>query len=64
MWAALGAYVAKMLALGIVIAVIPRDGLIDTRWLAAAVGGRPDRLARRTHALCLDKQDHVRLVPS
>lgn len=38
MWAALGAYVVKMLALYIVIAVVPRDGFIDTRWLAAAVG--------------------------
>jgi ATP synthase protein I len=38
MWAALGAYVAKMIALGIVVAVIPRDGWIDTRWLAGAVG--------------------------
>ncbi|MEO5835051.1 MAG: hypothetical protein ABIR83_17015 [Nakamurella sp.] len=37
MWAALGAYVIKMLALGIVIVVIPRDGLLDTRWLAGAV---------------------------
>lgn len=37
MLAALGVYVAKMLALGIVIAVLPRDGAFDTRWLAGAV---------------------------
>lgn len=37
MWAALGAYVVKMVALGVVVAVIPRDGLLDTRWLAGGV---------------------------
>lgn len=37
MLAALGSYVAKMLALGIVLAVLPRDGMFDTRWLAGAV---------------------------
>lgn len=37
MWAALGAYFVKMVALGIVVAVIPRDGFLDTRWLAGAV---------------------------
>jgi ATP synthase protein I len=38
MWAALGAYVVKMIALGIVLVLIPRDGAIDTRWMAGAVG--------------------------
>ncbi|WP_111765467.1 hypothetical protein [Nakamurella deserti] len=38
MWAALGAYVVKMLALYVVVAITPRDGFVDTRWLAGAVG--------------------------
>ncbi len=37
MMAALVVYIVKMLALGIVIAVLPRDTFVDTRWLAAAV---------------------------
>jgi ATP synthase protein I len=27
----------KMLALGVVVAVIPQEGFLDTRWLAGAV---------------------------
>ena len=38
MWAALGAYVVKMIALGFVLVLIPRDGALDTRWMAGAVG--------------------------
>lgn len=38
MWAALSAYVAKIVALGIVLTFIPRDGVFDTRWMAAGVG--------------------------
>lgn len=38
MYAALGAYVAKIVALGVVLTVLPRDGLIETHWMAAAVG--------------------------
>jgi len=38
MWAALGAYVMKMIALGFVLVLIPRDGAVDTRWMAGAVG--------------------------
>ena len=37
MWAALGTYVGKMVALGIVLVVLPRDGAIDVRWMAGAV---------------------------
>ncbi len=38
MWTALVAYVAKMIALGLVVALIPRDGFLETRWMAGAVG--------------------------
>ncbi len=38
MWAALGSYVVKMLALYVVVAVVPQDGWLDVRWLAGAVG--------------------------
>jgi ATP synthase protein I len=38
MWAALGAYVFKIIALGVVLTVLPRDGVFDTRWMAGAVG--------------------------
>jgi ATP synthase protein I len=37
-WAALGAYVLKMIALGFVLVLTPRNGAIDTRWMAGAVG--------------------------
>lgn len=36
--AALGSYVVKVVALGVVLVTIPRDGAIDTRWMAGAVG--------------------------
>jgi ATP synthase protein I len=36
--AALGSYVAKIVALGIVLVLMPRDGAIDTRWMAGAIG--------------------------
>lgn len=35
--AALGAYVAKIIALGIVVIMLPRDGWLTPRWLAIAV---------------------------
>lgn len=35
---ALGTYVLKIVALGVVMVVIPKDGYLDTRWMAAAVG--------------------------
>lgn len=38
MWAALGAYVFKIIALGVVLTILPRDGVFDTRWMAGAVG--------------------------
>lgn len=38
MWAALGAYVFKIMALGVLLMTIPKDGAVDTRWMAAAVG--------------------------
>ena len=38
MWAALSAYVFKIVALGVVLTFIPRDGVFDTRWMAAGVG--------------------------
>lgn len=38
MWAALGAYLLKVVALGFVLVLLPRDGAIDTRWMAGAVG--------------------------
>jgi ATP synthase protein I len=38
MVAALSAYVIKIVALGVVLVVIPRDGVFDTQWMAAAVG--------------------------
>lgn len=38
MWAALSAYVVKIIALGVVLTVLPRDGVFETRWMAAAVG--------------------------
>ncbi len=38
MWAALGAYVFKIVALGVVLTVLPRDGVFDTRWMAGGVG--------------------------
>lgn len=36
--AALGTYVIKIVALGVVLVMIPRDGAIDTKWMAGAVG--------------------------
>ncbi len=36
--AALISYVAKIVALGVVLVMIPRDGVFDTRWMAGAVG--------------------------
>ncbi len=36
--AALSSYVFKIIALGVVLTVMPRDGVFDTRWMAAAVG--------------------------
>lgn len=36
--AALGSYLAKIVALGFVLVLMPRDGAIDTRWMAGAVG--------------------------
>ena len=36
--AALSAYVIKILALGVVLVLMPRDWVVDTRWMAGAVG--------------------------
>ncbi|MGI8418246.1 MAG: hypothetical protein ACR2P2_19020 [Nakamurella sp.] len=36
--AALGTYVVKIVALGVVLTVMPRAGFVDTRWMAGAVG--------------------------
>ena len=38
MWAALAAYVLKIIALGVVLTFLPRDGVFDTRWMAAGIG--------------------------
>src|SRR6195952_6076439 len=38
MLAALSSYVFKIVALGVVLTVMPRDGVFDTQWMAAAVG--------------------------
>lgn len=38
MVAALAAYVVKIVALGAVLTFLPRDGVFDTRWMAAGVG--------------------------
>lgn len=38
MLAALAAYVVKIVALGLVLTFLPRDGVFDTRWMAAGVG--------------------------
>ena len=39
MWAAVGTYIVKIVALGVVLVMIPRDGpVVDTRWMAGAVG--------------------------
>jgi ATP synthase protein I len=38
MWAALAAYVVKIVALGVVLTFLPRDGVFDTRWMAGGVG--------------------------
>lgn len=38
MMAALAAYVVKIIALGLVLTFLPRDGVFDTRWMAAGVG--------------------------
>jgi ATP synthase protein I len=38
MAAALSSYVFKIIALGVVLTVMPRDGVFDTRWMAAGVG--------------------------
>ena len=35
--AALATYVIKIVALGIVLTLLPRDGRVDTHWLAGAV---------------------------
>lgn len=37
MKAALGAYLLKVIALGVVLVLIPRDGAVDTRWMAGSV---------------------------
>lgn len=37
MMAALTTYVAKVIALGVVLVLMPVDGPVDTRWLAGAV---------------------------
>jgi len=37
MWAALGAYVLKVVSLGIVLLTFPVDGPIDRRWMAASI---------------------------
>lgn len=34
---ALGTYLLKVIALGVVLVTMPRDGVIDTRWMAGAV---------------------------
>lgn len=36
--AALTTYVLKIIGLGFVLVLIPKDGFIDTRWMAGAVG--------------------------
>lgn len=36
--AALSTYVVKIVGLGVVLVTIPRDGPIDTRWMAGAIG--------------------------
>ncbi len=36
--AALSSYVFKIIALGVVLTVMPRDGAFDTRWMAAGIG--------------------------
>ncbi|MDQ6658299.1 MAG: hypothetical protein M3Z00_08765 [Actinomycetota bacterium] len=36
--AALGIYVVKIVALGVVLTVMPRDGFVDTHWMAGGVG--------------------------
>ncbi|MTD13645.1 hypothetical protein GIS00_06770 [Nakamurella sp. YIM 132087] len=36
--AALGTYIGKVVALGVVLTVLPRDGIFDTRWMALGVG--------------------------
>ena len=38
LFAALAAYVFKIIALGVVLTFLPRDGVFDTRWMAAGVG--------------------------
>jgi ATP synthase protein I len=39
MWAALGTYLVKVIALGVVLVMIPRNGpVLDTRWMAGAIG--------------------------
>jgi len=35
---ALATYVLKIVALGVVLTLLPRDGIFDTRWMAAGVG--------------------------
>jgi len=37
-FAALSTYVFKIVALGVVLTVLPRDGVFDTHWMAAGVG--------------------------
>jgi ATP synthase protein I len=37
MWAALGAYVIKVVALGIVLVTLPVDGPVDRQWMAGAI---------------------------
>ena len=38
MLAALSAYVVKIVALGVVLTFMPRDGVFNTQWMAAGVG--------------------------
>lgn len=36
--AALSTYVLKIIALGVVLTLLPRDGIFNTRWMAAGIG--------------------------
>ena len=38
MLAALATYVVKIVALGLVMVLIPRDAVVDSRWMAGAIG--------------------------
>ena len=60
MGAALGAYLIKVVVLGVVLVMIPRDGPVNVKWMAGADRPRIVRLARRPHAVCLDDEDLLR----